>query len=179
MGKRKRIALTVSVVSLVILFLVPTVPMANPFQTCFETSCASGVHYESLLQLLTPVCCDNAAKTIEVTFAVIHHGSASSIYHRGIANLAIVINNPSAATNITSIQVTEKSVNSSITVFQCPTPALCSPASRITIAPAGNTAFNSPSTVFYFSQNVTYGATYNFIFSFANGRVISGSLTAK
>jgi hypothetical protein len=122
--------------------------------------------------------------SVIVSSAILYGGSASDATARGTANLSLSLNNPSAPTNITSLDLSVGERNNSltplnVTIFQCASSTQCTAISNLSPTVSSVTNFTSPELVFRFSSEIIPGKIYTYVVNFANGQNFSDSLVAR
>ena len=109
-------------------------------------------------------------------------GSFSTALVQGTAVLDLYLQNPGSATTITGITITGGGLSAAPGVDVCTSPTVCA-AMGTPAVPSGASAFNTPTTAFYFtapaSGSISSGNTYQYTVVFGNGQSVSGSLIAQ
>jgi hypothetical protein len=138
--------------------------------------------YESLLDKYFPctfqICLDSSVKTITLSEWNLSSGTATTQNLQGTAHFVIAFNNPGATTKISSYSLSP-GTNASLTLYQCSSSISCTALSSPTIPANRVTSFDTAATMFYISRNISSGEEYNYVFNFANGQSISGTVRAN
>ncbi len=178
------LGLLIGLISLTVIVNLPMISIGITETDCSISGCNTHVVYESISQVYFPctfsTCIGTGnVRTVMLEYATLSSGTASTSQGRGTANLTARFNNPGSTTTISSVTFAGNgSSTTPMTVYQCPSAVSCDAVSSPSIAANSVTEFNTTSTAFYFSTNITSGATYNYVFNFANGQSVSGSLKA-
>ena len=177
------LGLLIGLISLTLIVNLPMISTGFTETDCSSSGCNTHVVYDSILQEYFPcgfgfTPCPGGLAVITLDYPNLSSGTASTLQSRGRAILTVAFNNPGSATTISSVTIAGNGSSTSMTVYQCPSAVSCNLVSSPTIAANSITGFNTTATAFYFSTNITSGATYNYIFNFANGQSVSGSLKA-
>jgi len=186
MRTRSKITITICVVVCLLVILIavnqPLVVTGATYLQCNFDGCSTHTVYESYIDYWFPCefqLCTHSVETISLASATLFSGTGTSPSQEGTARIEMTFTNPGSQTKIISLQIKSASASSTILFYQCQTETSCSSPTQLTLTAGSDTAFDSPSTIFYLSQNITSGVSYNYIFNFANGQSLSGALVAK
>jgi hypothetical protein len=181
--KRKIVlALLIALISLVVLVNIPIINTGIIASGCTSFTHCTPPHpvYESLFEEYLPCTfsvCSVPPQVVTLEFANLDSGSATNQSYRGTASVAAAFNNPASATKLSSYELWSPG-NASMTMYECTSSSSCTPLGNAPILANSVTYFND-STVLYLSNKIVLNETYNYIFNFANGQSVSGTLNAS
>jgi hypothetical protein len=184
MKRRHKIALVllIALVSMVVVVNLPIINTGVIVSGCSSFSDCTSPHplYESIAQeyclyVCMYACCINV---ITLGFVTLYAGTASNTSSRGTAHLVVEFNNPASSTKLSSYSFWSPG-NSSITFYQCSTSVSCVAISKLTLSGNSVTKFDNATNELYLSSDIISNETCNYVFNFANGQSVSGTVAAN
>lgn len=175
----------IALVSLAVALNLPIINTGIIASGCSSFTRCTPPHpvYESLLSKYFPCMfsvCSSTPLMVTLFLFQLSAGTSTNQDSRGTASFAVAFNNPGKTTQISSYSFSSTgNYSASITLYQCVTSLSCTSVSRANISADRVTSFANETTMFYPSSTIFRNQTYNYIFNFANGQSISGTVTAN